>query len=128
MIYGLRTVVEGVLRASVSLIIRVVAIGFGILLRAVFGNVVRHSLRLALRGLCRERSRSCADKFDENYVRADFDYPVPGDKDVVRGRYTLEKTFFAGHDEAHNSATVIENHVADVSEFSAVGDVYDGLA
>lgn len=60
-------------------------------------------------------------------VRADFDDAVEGDKHTLRTCDAFQQRFFAGHDKSVYVGATVENEVANVSHFLAVGDVYNRL-
>ena len=93
----------------------------------IYGSValrIRRRGRLRRRFLHRERAGAVSHKFGQYHVRTYFDYAVPRDKHVVGRRYAFKKTLFTRHDESHNSAAVVEDNVADVTEFASVRHVY----
>lgn len=69
-----------------------------------------------------------AHKLHKDHVGAYFYDTVPGDKNVVRGCDAFKKTLFPRNYKSDDTSAVVEHHIADVSELSAVGDVDDCFA
>lgn len=68
-----------------------------------------------------------ADHFHKYSVLSDFDNAIVGDEDAIGACYAFEDALFARYDNAGYVAATVENHVAYVSEFLTVCNVYNCL-